>query len=179
VASRQGRLDFDALYRSEAAPLLRFFARNTYDIEAARDLVSETFAQAYAGRHRVRRDDPRAWLYGIARHELSHYVRHGIASRKAVARLGIQLPAVSEDDYERVIALAGLREMRAGIAAAFDDMDELHRDALRLRVIDERDYRDVARELGVSEQTARARVSRALRRLAGAAELVSAQEVTR
>jgi predicted DNA-binding protein (UPF0251 family) len=44
------------------------------------------------------------------------------------------------------------------------------RDALRLRVVEERSYAEVALLLGVSEQAARARVSRGLRALAGALE---------
>jgi DNA-directed RNA polymerase specialized sigma24 family protein len=44
-------------------------------------------------------------------------------------------------------------------------------------VIDERPYAEVARTLGISEQTARARVSRALRRLADATDMTSAAEV--
>jgi RNA polymerase sigma-70 factor (ECF subfamily) len=39
---------------------------------------------------------------------------------------------------------------------------------VRLRVVDELPYPDVAARLGISEQAARARVSRALRALAGA-----------
>jgi RNA polymerase sigma-70 factor (ECF subfamily) len=44
------------------------------------------------------------------------------------------------------------------------------RDALQLRVVEEQSYQQVAAALGVSEQTARARVSRGLRSLARALE---------
>jgi len=46
------------------------------------------------------------------------------------------------------------------------------REALQLRVVDELDYPTVADRLGVSEVAARARVSRALRALAGALDVV-------
>ena len=52
------------------------------------------------------------------------------------------------------------------LARLIDDQ----RDALRLRVVEERSYPEVADALGVSEQTARARVSRGLRALARALE---------
>ena len=45
--------------------------------------------------------------------------------------------------------------------------------ALRLRVVCELEYATVAQRLGVSEATARARVSRGLRRLAGALEVTT------
>jgi RNA polymerase sigma factor (sigma-70 family) len=95
-----------------------------------------------------------------------------------VERLGIQVPAVNEDDYQHIVELAGLAELRDRVAAAFGELSDDQRDALRLRVIDERPYCEVARMLGISEQTARARVSRALRRLADAVEMTSAVEVT-
>ena len=85
---------------------------------------------------------------------------------------------VSEDDYERIVELAGLAELRQRVAAAFSGLSNDQRDALRLRVIDERPYPEVAQTQGVSEQTARARVSRALRRLADAVEMTAASELT-
>jgi RNA polymerase sigma-70 factor (ECF subfamily) len=101
-----------------------------------------------------------------------------VVERKAVNRLGIRLPTVSEDDYERIVELAGLAQLRERVAAAFGERSDDQRDALRLRVIDERPYSEVAQTLGISEQTARARVSKALRRLADAIDLTSAAQVT-
>ncbi len=112
------------------------------------------------------------------RSPLGHYARRGVVARKSVQRLGIRVPEVAEDDYERIVELAGLAELRERLAIAFDDLSPDQRDALRLRVLDERSYDEVAAALGVSEQTARARVSRALRRLADALELSIRVEVT-
>jgi RNA polymerase sigma-70 factor, ECF subfamily len=172
---------FTDVYAAHARALLAFFTRRTFDVEAARDLTAETFAQAFEQRRRFRGStdaEAGAWLYGIARYQLSRYARTGVVERKAVNRLGIQLPTVSEDDYGRIVDLAGLAHLRDRVAAAFDELSEDQRDALRLRVIDERPYHEVAQTLGISEQTARGRVSRALRRLADAIDLTSAAEVT-
>lgn len=51
------------------------------------------------------------------------------------------------------------------MANALNGLSVEYREALRLRVIEERDYADVAAELGTSVQTARMRVSRALKSL--------------
>jgi RNA polymerase sigma-70 factor (ECF subfamily) len=64
------------------------------------------------------------------------------------------------------------------VASAFSDLSGDQREALRLRVIDELPYPEIAESLGVSEQTARARVSRGLRRLADAVEMTAPTEVT-
>jgi RNA polymerase sigma factor (sigma-70 family) len=87
------------------------------------------------------------------------------------------VPTVSAEDYDRIVELAGLAELRDRVGAVFGELSDDQRDALRLRVIDERPYAEVARTLGISEQTARARVSRALRRLADATDMTSAAEV--
>jgi RNA polymerase sigma factor (sigma-70 family) len=181
---RQARQDpraFTDFYAAHSRPLLAFFARRTFDVEAARDLTAETFAQAFEHRRRFRGltdAEARGWLYGIARHQLGRYARRGVVERRAIKRLGIQLPTVSEDDYERIAELAGLAQLRDRVAAAFGELSDDQRDALRLRVVDERPYLEIAQTLGISEQTARARVSRALGRLADALELTSAAEVT-
>jgi RNA polymerase sigma factor (sigma-70 family) len=173
--------EFAAFYSAHSRRLLAFFARRTFDVEIARDLTAETFAEAFAHRRRFRGStdaEAAAWLFGIARHQLSRYARTGRVRRKAIERLGIRLPEVSEDDHERIVELAGLAELRDRVAAAFSDLSGDQREALRLRVVDELPYAEVAETLGVSEQTARARVSRGLRRLADAVEMTTPAEVT-
>ena len=172
---------FGGFYAAQSRQLLAFFARWTFDVEVARDLTAETFAQAFQHRRRFRGStdaEAAGWLYGIARHQLSRYARKGVVERKALERLSIQLPAVSEEDYERIVALAGLADLRDRVAAVFGELSDDQRDALRLRVIDERPYAEVALRLGVSEQTARKRVSRALRSLGDATDMACAAEVT-
>ncbi|HLM08212.1 MAG TPA: sigma-70 family RNA polymerase sigma factor [Thermoleophilaceae bacterium] len=179
--SRRAPTAFVPFYSAHARPLLVFFARRTFEVELARDMTAETFAQAFRHRGRFRGStdaEAAAWLYAIARHQLARYARSGKVERKAVKRLGISLPAVSEDDHERIVEVAGLAELRQRVAAAFGELSDDQQDALRLRVIDERSYPDVARALGVSEQAARARVSRGLRRLADALDVNTTAEVT-
>jgi RNA polymerase sigma factor (sigma-70 family) len=173
--------EFADFYSAHSRRLLAFFTRRTFDVEVARDLTAETFAQAFEHRRRYRGSseaEAAAWLFGIARHQLSRYARTGRVRRRAVERLGIRLPDVTEDDHERIVELAGLAEMRDRVAAAFSDLSGDQREALRLRVIDELPYADIAKTLGVSETTVRARVSRGLRRLADAVEMAAPTEVT-
>jgi DNA-binding CsgD family transcriptional regulator len=61
--------------------------------------------------------------------------------------------------------LAASGELRERLATALDGLVVEQRDVLRLRVVEGRPYSEVACELGISEQTARARTSRALRAL--------------
>jgi RNA polymerase sigma factor (sigma-70 family) len=172
---------FTDFYAAHSRGLLVFFARRTFDVETARDLTAETFALAFEHRRSFRGStdaEAAAWLYGIARHQLARHARKGKVEQKAVGRLGIRVPTVSAEDYDRVVELAGLAEMRDRIAGVFAGLTNDQRDAVRLRVIDERPYAEVAHSLAVSEQTARARVSRALQALADAVEMTLSPEVT-
>jgi RNA polymerase sigma-70 factor (ECF subfamily) len=138
------------------------------DPEVAMELVAETFAAAFVGRRRFRgqtAQDEAAFLYGIARRQLSHWYRHAAVQRRASERLGIERPMLDDESYARVEELARSEPQREAVRAALQELDEHQREVLRLRVVEERDYAEVAAVLGTSEQTARARVSRALRAL--------------
>jgi RNA polymerase sigma-70 factor, ECF subfamily len=75
---------------------------------------------------------------------------------------------MTPDEITRVNELAGLSNLRRAVAEEFAALADDQRSALQLRVIDELDYREVARRLDVPEATARARVSRGLKTLANA-----------
>ena len=160
---------FVALYREHAESLLAYFARRTLDAEVAADLTAETFAQALASRHRFRDhgDGPAPWLYGIAQHQLSHYHRRGKAGASARARLGMPRRAeLSSDDLLRIEELIDLDATAAQVRRAMADLPAGLRDAVALRIVESQPYSAVAAQLGCTEQAARLRVSRGLRRLA-------------
>jgi RNA polymerase sigma factor (sigma-70 family) len=145
--------------------------RRTYDAELALDITAETFARAYESRRKFRGrtdDDLEAWLFGIARNVLARFIRRGVVERRCLERLGVEVPTMTPDEITRVNELAGLSNLRRAVAEEFAALADDQRYALQLRVIDELDYREVARRLDVPEATARARVSRGLKTLANA-----------
>jgi DNA-directed RNA polymerase specialized sigma24 family protein len=99
--------DFAELYDRHARALVIFFQRRIYDAEAAVDLMAETFAAAFRDRRNFRGGDPGAWLYGIARHQLSGYYRRGSVERRALARLGVSRRELTDAEIERIDELAG------------------------------------------------------------------------
>lgn len=160
---------FVALYREHSSAMLAFFARRTLDAEAAADLTAETFAQALASRERFRDHGvgPGPWLYAIARHQLSHYYRRGRVSAKERERLGMPSRAeLSGDDLLRIEELIDLGGVADEVRRAMAELPPSVRDAVSLRVVDSQSYAAIAAELGCTEQAARLRVSRGLRRLA-------------
>jgi RNA polymerase sigma-70 factor (ECF subfamily) len=156
------------LYRRHAEDLLRYFARRTLDPETAAELTAETFAEAFASRGNYRDTGANgvAWLYGIARHQLSRFFRAGRVARTARMRLGLPAREVSPDDFERIEDLVDFAPLRAALVEALETLADDQREALRLRVIDGLSYTEVAARLQCAESAARQRVSRGLRRMA-------------
>jgi len=164
---------FSELYRSEGESVLIFLTRRTWDGETALELTAETFAVALRSWRRLSTLAPeqqRAWLFTVARRQLSHYLRRAKVERKAIRRLGMQIPQVEHQDLLLIERRAGLPELRQTLERELSKLSAAQREALRLRVIEERGYGEMALALGISEQTARARVSRGLRALSRALE---------
>lgn len=164
---------FCELYRREGEAVLVFLARRTWDGEVALDLTAETFAVVMGSWRRVgglAPEQQRAWLFTVARRLLSRYVRRAKVERRALLRLGMQAPAVEHEDLAAIERRAGLPELRLILQRELTRLSGAQREALRLRVVEERSYEEIARLLDVSEQTVRARVSRGLRALSRALE---------
>jgi RNA polymerase sigma-70 factor (ECF subfamily) len=171
---RRQHLDDDVLaaaYRRDSRRLLVWLTRRTYDAQLAVDLVGETYARALATRRRYSGDPEdaeavAAWTWGIARHVLHDTLRRGDAERRMLGRLGVEPPQLEAEELRRIEELADLGTLRAALAGALGELSPDQREAVRLRVVDDLEYPAVAARLGISEQAARARVSRGLRALA-------------
>lgn len=161
----------EQLYAQRADELLAFFLRRTADPQIAADLWAETFAQTVAG-HRLRKPlsgDPErdtALLFAIAQRQLARYYRRGFAERRAMDRLGLERPEFGADPAAVLEDGFTLAELRAAVRVAVDQIPGSLRDAVQLRVIEQHPYPEVAARLQITEQAARARVSRGLRALA-------------
>ena len=158
---------FGIFYDRHVSALLSFFYRRTASAQLAADLTSETFANAFLSRARYRNTGApaRAWLLGIARHELSRSVRRQQAESRARKRLGVTRTVVEDADLDRIEELADFRPVRAAVQEALSRLPPALSSAVVLRVANDLPYPDVARRLGCSEKAARVRVSRALMRL--------------
>ena len=167
VASKNDPAAFRELYDRWADRLLAYFYRRVFDAEVAADLLAETFAVAYEGRARFRDvgKPGGAWLYGIAGKELSHWFRSQEVERRAVRRLGIEVPALDDESIARIEALADAESHGEALADALRQMPGGDREAVELRVVGELPYAEIAARLDCSENTARQRVHRGLARL--------------
>lgn len=154
-------------------------ARRVLDAQVALDLTAETFAQAYKGRRGFRgttEPEARAWLLTIARRQIARFLERAATDRRLVERLGVQIPRLDAADVEELERRAGLPELRTIVGAELARLSEDQRVALRLRVVEERSYAQIAELLAIEEQTVRARVSRGLKALAVALDAHASAE---
>jgi RNA polymerase sigma factor (sigma-70 family) len=157
LARREPRA-FGAFYRRHEDRILSYFLARIGDPEVAADLTAETFAAALASAHRFRpRKEPAsAWLFGIARNTLAMSRRRGRVEGRARRRLGMAPLVLTDELVERI----GELDDRA--LELVNELPADQQEAVRARVIDERDYADIAKDMRCSEAVVRKRVSRGL-----------------
>jgi RNA polymerase sigma factor (sigma-70 family) len=107
---------------------------------------------------RPRLSRPCSWPFGIAYHKLADAQRRGYADDRARRRLGIERIELTDDDIARIDRLG---ETDA-VAQLVQELPADQREAITARVIHEREYDEIARELETSETVVRKRVSRGL-----------------
>ena len=157
-ATRSDPAAFGAFYRRFEERMLRYFLSRVGDAEVAADLTAETFAAALesVGRFRAAKGTAAAWLYGIAHNTLAMSARRGRVEASARRRLGMPPLELTDALIERIDALAGPALELVG------ELPPEQEQAVRARVIDEREYADIAKDLRCSEAVVRKRVSRGL-----------------
>jgi len=159
---------FSALYERHVDDVLRYFVRRTNCAQTAADLTAETFTAALISRRRFRDTGVpgRAWLFKIAQRQLGRFIRTEAVSKRARRRLGVEIVALSDLDFERVEQLVDFEPIARAVRDAIQTLPTNQSAAVRLRVAEGRSYGDVAARLGCTEGAARVRVTRGLSTLA-------------
>ncbi len=154
---------YGIFYRRHVTALLRFLTWRTGRAELAADLCAEVFAVALeqCDRYDPERAPARSWLFAIASSRLRDSFRRGQVEDRARRRLGMPARDLTDADIERVEELIDAGR-GLGVERLVEDLPEEQREAVRARVVDERDYSDIAGELKVSQAVVRQRVSRGL-----------------
>jgi RNA polymerase sigma-70 factor (ECF subfamily) len=153
---------FEVVYRRHHAVVLAFLARRVQQPELAADLLAETFASLLAlvrDPQRTVPPIPVAWLLVTARNLLIDSHRRGTVDDRARRRLAMRPVVLDDRDLERVEEISAETDLMRELALRLEP-DQLQ--ALRARVLDEREYAEIAAQLKCSESVVRKRVSRAL-----------------
>ena len=161
---------FDVFFVRHSQAIVSYLWRQTGNQDVALDLTSETFAVALesVGRFDAAKGDARGWLFGIAKITMLSTYRKQQAEQSARQRLGLTVEGFSDEAWEE--AEARIDASLPNIVDGLEDLPRAERLAVIARILDERDYSEIAASEQATEAAIRQRVKRGLGRLRKRAE---------
>jgi RNA polymerase sigma-70 factor, ECF subfamily len=157
-------LPFEEIMQRHQREIMRYLLRLSSNREDAADLFQETWLRAYRAYPRLEPEDSvRPWLYTIASNLWRNRARDSARRTRVLIPDEKQLPAADAKDHRsdhenEGYAAVHLRELIAALPAK-------QQQALHLRYFAGLDYAEIANVIDCSEESARANVSQAMRKL--------------
>ena len=140
----------DRAFRAHWGDVVSFLRRRTGNGDRAEELAQQVFADAAAD---LRADGrpPLPWLYTVAKRRFADELRE----RSRAARwTGLPSHQIAYDE-----------RLRTALLQAFARLPESQRSVVMLKLVRGLSFKEVAGALGITEEAARMRFSRALRRV--------------
>ncbi|MEV6861273.1 RNA polymerase sigma factor [Streptosporangium subroseum] len=158
---------FAALFERYVRQIHHYIARRL-GIQAADDIVAETFLAAFRRRHSYDMAQPlaRPWLYGIATTLVARHRRNEERFLRALSRTGVD--PLPEPMADTVISRVAAQNEDRRLAGALAKLSRGHRDVLLLVAWGGFDYEEVALALGIPVGTVRSRLHRARKKVRAA-----------
>jgi len=160
---------FDTLYKDHVDLMYRYANRLCGEAETAKDLVQETFLNAYRGFNRFRGDaQVSTWLYAIASRACLRMRRKRKGAPERELSLEEFIPS-SEGEFHLQIPVEGLspeealqnKELRQALDAAIDKLPKKYRMVLVLRDMEGLSAKEAGTVMGLSERAVKSRLHRA------------------
>ena len=170
-----GEESFRTLFDRFYWPLFRFFEHRGFSTEECQDLIQETFLRVYRGIEAFRGDARwEHWLFRIAANTAIKALRHRAAAKRAGREVPLEeegegdLPATAAlsagGTAEPLRQLLG-REMKDLLLQAIDGLPPQMRRCVRLRLLQDLDYDEIAEILQLSPSTVKVQLFKARKRL--------------
>jgi RNA polymerase sigma factor (sigma-70 family) len=151
------------LYDRYASRLVGYLRQQGASEDAALDATQEVFARLIVDGRKVRPGKDGTiwpWLAVTGRNLLRDWQRRGAVEARARQRLGLW---AASDETVDLVTRVDARRHRGRLRVALARLSPEQRRLVTARVLDERDYAEIASEAGASEASVRRRVSRGLR----------------
>lgn len=149
----------EELYSAHGEDVYLFLRARTENQQDALDLLAETFAQATINRSRCKADSiegARSWIYGIATNQLNGFIKRGQVERRAMRRLRLERVQL----HTSMFPVEPGESPEQAIEDWLTQINPEHAEAIRRRAFLGQSYAQIAQDLGITEETARKRVSR-------------------
>ena len=150
--------DFEALYANYSRDIYRFALYLCGNPAEAEDIASETFARAWNASGKIRAATVKSYLFTIARNCYLEGLRRGTRQ----TRLDETMPDSAADPY----ADAQCRIELDRVLGVLQQMPEVDRTVLLLRVQEEMSYQAIAHAVGLSLPAVKVKIHRARLKLA-------------
>lgn len=167
--ARQELSGFDRMYRDHVDLIYRYAHRLCGETESAKDLVQETFLNAYQGLKDFRGESKvSTWLYTIASRACIRMRRKRKGEPEHELSLEEFVPT-SEGEFHLQIPIDGVspeealqnKELREALDQAIDKLPKKYRMVLVLRDMEGLSAKEVGTIMGVSERAVKSRLHRA------------------
>lgn len=164
---------FRALFDRFYWPLFRFFEHRGFSREECQDLIQETFLRVFQGIGGFRGESRwEHWLFRVAANTALKALRHGAAAKRAGNVIPLEGdegegPIPVPDDGEDPAPLRQLlgKERKELLGRAIDGLPPQMRHCVRLRVLQDLDYDEIAEILRISPSTVKVQIFKARKRL--------------
>jgi len=160
---------FDTLYRNHVDVMYRYANRLCGETEAAKDLVQETFLNAYRGFKNFRGDAQfSTWLYTIASRICLRMRRRRKGAPERELSLDEFIPT-SDGEFRLQIPIEGLspeaalhnKQLRKALDAAVGKLPKKYKMALVLRDMEGLSAKEAGAVMGLNERAVKSRLHRA------------------
>jgi len=149
---------FTEIVKDHYASLFAHALRKMGDQRSAEDVVQDSLLRAYKGLHSFSGDyNLNAWLHRIVNNVCADEGSRRQRDARLAARFRSYADVAAPPADDDIVDIQAVAMVRAAVA----ELPDAYREALVLRDLMDMEYADVAEHIGISEQNARARVSRA------------------
>ena len=163
---------FGQVYDLYYSKIFGYILKRTANLEAARDICSETFFKAFRKlwQFRWKNVSFSAWLYRIAINEINQYFRKGeykSVSLDVLVAAGIE-PVSREDQERELIEAEEILQRHKDFLRAqkrISRLDKKYQEVLALRFFEKKSIKDIAEILSKPEGTIKSLIHRALKKL--------------
>ncbi len=154
------RRDLEAVYRTQAPQLARYFRFRFRGLEDPDDLVQDVFARLAAGRPLAELRDPEGYFKRILRNLLID--RHRKRRRQPIFTSMDGIEAGIEPDQAHAIEVEQMQEL---YRAAVDALPPRTREVFLLHRVEELSVKSIAGQLGISTRTVEWHIGEAILRI--------------
>lgn len=156
------RVLFDRYY----GRIFAFVLRRLRDSALAEEIVADVFFEVWRSAERFSGESKvSTWMFGIAQFKSMTADRNRRrAKRRSVIPTNVEILHAfpdTADAQERIVSRAELRRLMSLV----DTLPEGQQDVIKLAFIEELDYEEIAKRLGISQGTVKSRIARARNQL--------------